>query len=79
VARFGIGGNRDHDREALGRRALPEQFEQPEWRARSDGGEYRWRSRTLEVDPLAQRLTMEVQASMRRGGEVLQDETYILP
>ena len=108
---FGIGGNRDHDREALlrlydhlepggllvldhemsyadaegwgywteeGRRTLPEQFEEPEWRAGSDGAEYRFRSRTLEVDPLAQRLTMEVQASMRRGDEVLREETYLL-
>ena len=63
---------------AEGRRALPEQFEEPEWRAGSDGAEYRFRSRTVEVDPLAQRLTMEVQASMRRGDEVLRDETYLL-
>jgi hypothetical protein len=50
----------------------------PEWRAGSDGADYRFRSRTLEVDPLAQRLTMEVQASRRRGGEVLRDEMYLL-
>ena len=108
---FGIGGNRDHDREALkwlyehlepggllvldhempyadaegwlywtkeGRRALPEPFEEPEWRSGSDGAEYRWRSRTVEVDPLAQRLTMEVQASMRRGDEILEDETHTI-
>jgi SAM-dependent methyltransferase len=107
---FGLGGNRDHDREALerlydhlepggllvldhempyadaegwshwtkeGRRTLPEDFEESEWRAGSDGAEYRWRSRTVEVDPLAQRLTMEVNASMRRADEIL-DETHTI-
>jgi SAM-dependent methyltransferase len=107
---FGLGGSRDHDREALerlyehlepggllvldhempyasaegwsnwtadGRRALPETFEEPEWRTGSDGVEYRLRSRTVEVDPLAQRLTLEVEAAMRRGDEV-RDETYLL-
>jgi SAM-dependent methyltransferase len=107
---FGLGGNPDHDREALGRlydllepggllvldfelpysdaegwsywtaegrRALPESFDEPEWRTGSDGAEYAFRSRTVELDPLTQRLTMQVEASMRRGDEV-RDETYLL-
>ena len=49
----------------------------PAWRTGSDGAEYRWRSRTVEVDPLEQGLTMEVNASMRRGDDV-RDETYFL-
>ena len=107
---FGLGGNRDHDREALerlyghlepggllvldhempyadaeawnywtkeARRTLPEDLEEPAWRTGSDGAEYRWRSRTVEVDPLEQRLTMEVNASMRQGDDV-RNETYFL-
>ncbi len=31
----------------------------------------------MELDPFSQRLTMEVEASMRRGDEV-RDETYLL-
>jgi len=107
---FGLGGNPDHDREALGRlfdllepggllvldfelpysdpegwsywtaegrRALPQSFDEPEWRTGSDGAEYAFRSRTVELDPLTQRLTMQVEASMRRGDGV-RDETYLL-
>jgi len=108
---FGIGGNADHDRVALGRlhdhlepggllildhemsytdakgwgywtkdgrQALPEEFHQFGWRLGSDGAEYRLRTRTVDVDPLAQRLTMEMQASMRRGDELIEDETLVL-
>jgi SAM-dependent methyltransferase len=108
---FGIGGNRDHDREALrrlydhlepggvlildhevaysdaqgwgywtkeGRQALPGEWDERGWRPGSDGAEYRLRMRTVDVDPLAQRLTMEMQASIRRGHEVVEDETLVL-
>lgn len=108
---FGIGGNADHDREALrhlyshlepggllvldhelaysdaegwgywtkeGRQALPGEYDERGWRPGSDGAEYRLRMRTVDVDPLTQRLTMEMQASMRRGDEVVEDETLML-
>jgi SAM-dependent methyltransferase len=108
---FGIGGNRDHDREALrrlhdhlepggllvldqempyadaqqwsywtkeGRASLPEPFDEPSWRPGSDGTEYRLRSRTVDVDPIAQRLTLQMQASMRGGGEVVEDDPLLL-
>jgi len=104
---FGIGGNRDHDRRALGRfhdllkpggvlifdhdmpyadpvdwsywtkegRAnLPEEFDGGAWTG-TDGGQYRLRSRTVDFDPLEQRLTMEMQGSMRRGDELVEEET----
>jgi ubiquinone/menaquinone biosynthesis C-methylase UbiE len=104
---FGIGGNPDHDREALrrlyrhlepggllivdeempyadatawsywtkeGRRSLPESFEEPTWTRASDGTEYALASRVVDVDPLEQRLAMEMKGSMRRGGEVIEDE-----
>lgn len=108
---FGLGGNADHDREALrrlhdhlepggllvldhemsyseplgwsywtkeGRQALPEDFHERGRRKGSDGGEYRLHSRVVDVDPLAQRFTMEMQASVRRGGELIGDETHVL-
>jgi SAM-dependent methyltransferase len=108
---FGIGGNRDHDREALrrlydhlepggllildhelaytdaegwgywtkeGRQALPGEWDERGWRPGTDGTEYRLRMRTVDVDPLAQRLTMEMQASMRGGDEVIEDEPLVL-
>jgi hypothetical protein len=34
--------------------------------------------RVVDVDPLAQRFTMEMHASMRRGGEIVEDETLVL-
>jgi len=108
---FGLGGNADHDREALrrlydhlepggllvldhemsyseplgwsywtkeGRQALPEEFEERDWRSGSDGTEYRLRMRVVDVDALAQRFTMEMQAAMRRGDEVVEDEPLVL-
>ena len=108
---FGLGGNADHDREALrrlydnlepggllvldhemsyseplgwsywtkeGRQTLPEEFEERDWRQASDGTEYRLRPRVIDVDPLAQRFTMEIQASMRRGDEPVEEETLVL-
>lgn len=58
--------------------ALPGDYDERGWRAGSDGAEYRLRMRTFDVDPLAQRLTMEMQASMRRGEELVEDETFVL-
>jgi SAM-dependent methyltransferase len=108
---FGLGGNAEHDREALrrlhdhlepggllvldhemsysepqgwsywtmeGRQALPEEFEEHGWRTASDGAEYRLRIRVVDVDALAQRFTMEMQAAMRRGDEVVEDEPLVL-
>ena len=108
---FGLGGNADHDRQALqrmydhfepggllildhemsyseplgwsywtkeGRRALPEEFEEKGWRTGSDGREYLLRMRVVDVDALAQRFTMEMQASMRRGDELVEEETLVL-
>jgi hypothetical protein len=57
---------------------LPGEYDERGWRRESDGTEYRLRMRTLDVDPLAQRLTMEMQASIRRGEEVVEDETLVL-
>ena len=35
-------------------------------------------SAVIDVDPLAQRFTMEIQASMRRGDEPVEEETLVL-
>lgn len=109
---FGLGGNRDHDIEALRRiydhlqpggrfvvdnevpfndteswrywskevrAALPEPFEElGERRTASDGTELELRSRTLEVDPLTQRVTMEMEGSAYRNGELVEKGTHIL-
>jgi SAM-dependent methyltransferase len=61
-----------------GRQALPGEWDERGWRTGSDSTEYRLRMRTLDVDPLAQRLTMEMQASMRGGDEVIEDEPLVL-
>ena len=44
----------------------------------SDGTEYELRSRLLDVDPLEQRVSMRMQASMWRDGELVAEETYPL-
>jgi SAM-dependent methyltransferase len=108
---FGIGGNSDHDRQALrrmydhlepggvllldhemsyaepqgwrywtkeGREALPETFDERRWRRTTDGSEIALRSRVVDVDPLAQRLVMEMQPSLRRGDEVIEEATLTL-
>jgi hypothetical protein len=38
--------------------------------------DYALRSRILAVDPLAQRVTMEMHAQLWRGNELLADETH---
>jgi SAM-dependent methyltransferase len=47
-------------------------------RAGADGAEYELRSRLVHVDPLEQRLTMEMQAFMWRDGELVAEEQHEL-
>lgn len=61
-----------------GRHALPAEYEEHGWRTAPDGTDYRLRMRVVDVDAFAQRFTMEMQASMRRGDEVVEDETHVL-
>lgn len=61
-----------------GRQALPEEFHERGRRTGSDGTEYRLLSRVVDVDPLAQRFTMEMHGTMRRGEEVVGEETHVL-
>jgi SAM-dependent methyltransferase len=109
---FGLGGNRDHDAEALRRIyehlepggqfivdnevpfndadswrywskdvrvQLPEPFEEVRGRrTASDGTELELRSRTVELDPLSQRVTMEILATAYRDGEVVEQGTHVL-
>lgn len=49
-----------------------------ERRAGADGTEYELRSRLLDVDPLEQRVTMEMQAFMWRDGALLAQDEYRL-
>jgi ubiquinone/menaquinone biosynthesis C-methylase UbiE len=109
---FGLGGNRDQDRQALRRfhdhlepggllvldnevpyadasqwrywlephrRDLPETWPPPGPRRRaSDGTEYELRSRIVDLEPLSQRLTLEMRASMWRDGRLVAEEEHIL-
>ena len=47
-------------------------------RVGSDGAEYELRSRVLALDPLEQQLTMEMQASMWRDGELVAEDEQLL-
>jgi SAM-dependent methyltransferase len=60
---------------ADGRAKLPEEFDEGGWTGTDEGDEYRLRSRVVEFDPLEQRITMEMQGSMRRGDELVVEET----
>jgi len=112
---FGIGGDRENDREALrrvfghlepGGALLIANHELPyaggdkttwarwlpghrsgiprEWptegdrRRASDGDEIELLSRLAELDPLAQRQTLEIRARLWRGGEIVGEEAYSL-
>ena len=44
----------------------------------ADGIEYELRSRVLDLDPLEQRLTMEMQAFMWRDGNLLAADEHLL-
>ena len=61
------------------RHRLPEDWGPPGERRRgSDGIEYELRSRLVEVDPLAQRVTLEMHAQSWRENEPLADEKHLL-
>lgn len=44
----------------------------------SDGAEYELSSRIVDVDPLAQRVVLEIRAAMSRDGELEIEETHVL-
>jgi SAM-dependent methyltransferase len=111
---FGLGGHREHDRQALRRvfehlepggafvfnhyypyddmdanswaRWLPEQradlprpwSEDGDRRLAANGDEIELISRAVDLDPLLQRQTLEMRAILRRGGEVVAEETRVL-
>lgn len=61
------------------RATLPRPRKPPgERRVGSDGAEYELRSRLLDVDPLEQRVTMEMQAFMWREGELVAEDEHLL-
>jgi SAM-dependent methyltransferase len=61
------------------RQTLPEPPEPPRERRRaSDGAEYGLRSRVVQLDPLAQRVTLEMHAEMWRDGTLLSEEDHLL-
>lgn len=47
-------------------------------RRASDGAEYALRSRVVDVDPLSQRVILEMRAEMWRDGELVADEEHLL-
>jgi SAM-dependent methyltransferase len=58
---------------------LPEPWTEPRSRKPgSDGAEYALRSRLVELDPLLQRITMEMRAWMWRDGELVAEEEHLL-
>ena len=62
-----------------GRATLPRPRRPPgERRVGSDGAEYELRSRVLELDPLEQRMTLEMQAFMWRDGELVAEDEHLL-
>ena len=61
------------------RRALPESMPPPGARRRtSDGSELAMRVRLVELDPLAQRLTLETRMELWRGDELVREEEHLL-
>ncbi|HWL32575.1 MAG TPA: class I SAM-dependent methyltransferase [Gaiellaceae bacterium] len=62
-----------------GRATLPLPRREPgKRRVGSDGTEYELRSRLLDVDPLEQRVMMEMQAFMWRDGELVAEDEHLL-
>jgi len=53
-------------------------LEEAERRTGSDGAEYALQSRTLDLDPLEQRVTYEMRTGMWREGELVREETHVL-
>ena len=61
------------------RQALPEPWpDAGDRRGGSDGIEYELRSRIAEVDPLAQRVTMEMRGFMWRDGRLIEQDEHVL-
>ena len=109
---FGLGGERDHDVEALRRlfvhlepggmlvldneapfarpglwrywvederNELPREYrDEGDRRVTDDGSELELRSRILEVDPLAQRVVIQMRAGLRENGELVGEEEHTL-
>ena len=109
---FGLGGERDHDVEALRRlfehlepggtlvldneapfaqpglwrywvkderNELPREYrDEGDRRVTADGSELELRSRILEVDPLAQRVVIQMRAGLREKGELVGEEEHTL-
>ncbi len=72
-------GNGWHYWQSEGRATLPRPRRAPgERRTGSDGAEYELRSRVLELDPLEQRMAMEMQAFMWRDGELVAEDEHLL-
>jgi SAM-dependent methyltransferase len=64
---------------AEGRKELPRPWPEPgERRIGSDGAEYELRSRVVDVDPLAQLVTIEIRALMWNDGVLGADEQHTL-
>jgi SAM-dependent methyltransferase len=62
-----------------GRASLPEPLEPLDSPTRaSNGAEYMLSSRVVEIDPLEQRLTLEMHAEMWRDGELAAEEDHLL-
>lgn len=62
-----------------GRAALPEPWPESGQRRRAaDGAEYELRTRTVDVDPLEQRLTLQMRAAMWRDGLLVTEEARSL-
>jgi SAM-dependent methyltransferase len=61
------------------RRSLPEPATPPSARRRTaDGAELGLQSRTVELDPLSQRVTLEMRAELWRNGRLEEEETHRL-
>jgi hypothetical protein len=64
---------------AAGRKTLPRARRPPGTRdVGADGTEYELRSRVLDLDPLEQRMTMEMEAFMWRDGELVATDEQLL-
>ena len=72
-------GNGWHYWQSEGRATLPRPRRPAgERRSGSDGAEYELRSRVLDLDPLEQRMTLEMQAFMWRDGVLLAEDEHQL-
>lgn len=62
-----------------GRRDLPEPWPEPgDRRTAPDGTEYELRSRVVDVEPLSQRMTMEMRGFMWRNGLLVEQDEHVL-